>query len=157
MYSAVWRDIVTILYSPLQTTITDIQAQMEAHTQRNDRLQEDNKELSGKLHTMLEQYEKREEVGTVCCRPTLLSAVCLYERWCLLQHYQTLMKKRDLEGQLYEAKLGQLQMIVEKEQEKYAEEKKMVSCRFSFTYGMLVWLFFLISMTHTAAGEADSE
>ena len=48
--------------SRFQTTITDIQTQMEAHSKRNDKLQEDNKELSQKLHTLLEQYEKREEV-----------------------------------------------------------------------------------------------
>ena len=49
--------------SRFQTTITDIQTQMEAHSKRNDKLQEDNKELSQKLHTLLEQYEKREEVS----------------------------------------------------------------------------------------------
>lgn len=48
----------------LQTTIGDIQTQMEAHSKRNDRLQEDNKELSSKLSSLLEQYEKREEVTT---------------------------------------------------------------------------------------------
>lgn len=102
---------------------------METHAQRNDRLQDDNKELSAKLHTMLEQYEKREEVWLLILVSVYICSFLWEVIWSLLmllQHYQTLMKKRDLETQLYEAKLGQLQMIIEKEQEKYAEEKKMV-------------------------------
>lgn len=55
---------VTLFVIFLQNTITDIQSQMESHTKRNDKLQEDNKELSSKLHSLLEQYEKREEVKT---------------------------------------------------------------------------------------------
>lgn len=77
---------------------------MEVHSKRNDKLQEDNKELSGKLHTLLEQYEKREE------------------------HIQKLLQQKELEGQLLEAKLSQAQLMVEKEQEKSAAEKQMVSC-----------------------------
>lgn len=85
-----------------QTTITDIQEQMESHTKRNDKLQADNRELTTKLHTLLEQYEKREE------------------------HIQKLMKQKELESQLLETKLSQCQLMMEKEQEKTVEEKKMV-------------------------------
>ena len=49
----------------MQSTIGDIQTQMEAHSKRNDKLQEDNKELSSKLSALLEQYEKREEVRSL--------------------------------------------------------------------------------------------
>ncbi|XP_067946250.1 alpha-taxilin-like [Watersipora subatra] len=85
-----------------QTTIGDIQSQMESHSKRNDKLQEDNKELSGKLGSLLEQYEKREE------------------------HIQKLLHQKELETQLLEAKLGQCQLMVEKEQEKGGAEKQML-------------------------------
>lgn len=56
----------------LQTTINEIQQQMNDHYQKNTSLREENLELANKLKGLIEQYELREEV-------------CLSDKfWCFL-------------------------------------------------------------------------
>jgi len=45
-----------------QTTINDIQQQMNEHYQKNTTLREENVELTTKLKGLIEQYELREQV-----------------------------------------------------------------------------------------------
>ena len=47
-----------------QTTIGEIQQQMQDHHERNTKLREENQELAGKLKKFIEQYETREKVCT---------------------------------------------------------------------------------------------
>ena len=51
---------------------------------------------------------------------------CSFMAYNIWQHIQKLLHQKELEGQLLEAKLSQCQLMVEKEQEKSAAEKKMV-------------------------------
>ena len=46
-----------------QTTINDIQQQMNEHYQKNTTLREENMELTTKLKGLIEQYELREQVS----------------------------------------------------------------------------------------------
>lgn len=45
-----------------QSTLTDIQAQIEEHSNRNSKLCQENSILAEKLNNIIHQYEKREEV-----------------------------------------------------------------------------------------------
>lgn len=45
-----------------QSTLNDIQTQMEQHNERNASLRQENGELAGKLKKLYEQYKQREEV-----------------------------------------------------------------------------------------------
>lgn len=47
-----------------QSTLVDIQSQIEQHSNRNNKLCQENSELASKLKTIIEQYERREEVST---------------------------------------------------------------------------------------------
>lgn len=47
-----------------QSTLVDIQSQIEQHSNRNNKLCQENSELASKLKTIIEQYERREEVQT---------------------------------------------------------------------------------------------
>lgn len=47
-----------------QSTLVDIQSQIEQHSNRNNKLCQENSELASKLKTIIEQYERREEVPT---------------------------------------------------------------------------------------------
>lgn len=47
-----------------QSTLVDIQAQIEQHSSRNNKLCHENSELGSKLKTLVEQYERREKVHT---------------------------------------------------------------------------------------------
>jgi len=46
-----------------QTTINEIQQQMNDHYQKNSALREENIELTNKLKGLIEQYELREQVS----------------------------------------------------------------------------------------------
>ena len=48
-----------------QSTINDIQSQMNEHYQKNTKLREENIELANKLKSLIEQYELREQVRTI--------------------------------------------------------------------------------------------
>lgn len=50
--------------SHFQNTVVDIQAQIEHHSNRNNKLCQENSELTNKLTSIIQQYEKREEVHT---------------------------------------------------------------------------------------------
>lgn len=47
-----------------QSTLTDIQAQIEQQSERNMKLCQENTELAEKLKSIIDQYELREEVRT---------------------------------------------------------------------------------------------
>lgn len=47
-----------------QSTLVDIQNQIEQHSNRNNKLCQENSELASKLKTIIEQYERREQVLT---------------------------------------------------------------------------------------------
>ena len=90
-------------YIPLrQTTIGEIQTQMTENHEKNVKLREENHDLAGKLKKFLEQHELRE------------------------QQMEKLVKHRDLENQLAEAKLQQAAAILKEEQEKHLKEKELV-------------------------------
>ncbi|XP_064602144.1 alpha-taxilin-like isoform X2 [Liolophura sinensis] len=85
-----------------QSTIAEIQTQMQENHERNIKLKEENIELGHKLKSLVEQYEAREE------------------------HIEKLMKHKDLENQLHEAKMQQAQCLLAKEQEQNRKEREMV-------------------------------
>lgn len=51
---------------PPQSTIAEIQTQMQENHERNIKLKEENIELGHKLKSLVEQYEAREEVSISC-------------------------------------------------------------------------------------------
>ncbi|KAG9347532.1 hypothetical protein JZ751_005100 [Albula glossodonta] len=58
-----------------QSTLTDIQAQIEEHSNRNTKLCQENGALAEKLQSIINQYEQREEVQCPCTsQPDLCSA-----------------------------------------------------------------------------------
>ncbi|XP_030628060.1 alpha-taxilin [Chanos chanos] len=86
--------------SHFQTTLVDIQAQIEQHSNRNNKLCKENSELADKLKTIIEQYEKREE------------------------SLEKIFKQRDLQQKLSDAKLEQAQMLLREAEEKHKREKE---------------------------------
>lgn len=52
----------TEITARFQNTVIDIQAQIEQHSNRNNKLCQENTELATKLTSIIQQYEKREEV-----------------------------------------------------------------------------------------------
>uniref|UniRef100_A0A3B5KK21 Uncharacterized protein n=1 Tax=Xiphophorus couchianus TaxID=32473 RepID=A0A3B5KK21_9TELE len=76
-----------------QETLTEIQAQIELHSGRNDKLRQENANLTDKLEGLMSQYERREEVrggGThpdvhtgklFLWRSTLRSSTSFRQRW----------------------------------------------------------------------------
>jgi uncharacterized coiled-coil DUF342 family protein len=85
-----------------QTTINEIQQQMNEHYQRNSTLREENLELTNKLKGLIEQYELRE------------------------QHIEKVLKHKDLESQLYDAKLAQATLQLTEEKERNLQEKQQL-------------------------------
>jgi len=51
------------MFVMLQTTIGEIQTQMQENHERNKQLREENFDLAGKLKKFIEQSEAREQVG----------------------------------------------------------------------------------------------
>ena len=87
--------IITILVFPfiLQTTINDIQQQMNDHYAKNQKLREENVELANKLKSLIEQYELREKVMIPCSARTI-SVNSHWNMGPLLLHLYT--KDKDL-------------------------------------------------------------
>lgn len=83
-----------------QSTISEIQAQMNDHYTKNTKLREENLDLANKLKGLIEQYEQRE------------------------QHIEKVLKHKDLEGQLAEARLQQVNLQLKEEHEKNIVEKQ---------------------------------
>ncbi|XP_017276518.1 alpha-taxilin [Kryptolebias marmoratus] len=85
--------------SHFQSTLNDIQAQMEQHNERNASLRQENAELGEKLKKLYEQYKLREE------------------------HIDKVVKHKDLQQQLVDAKLHQAQELLKESEERHDREK----------------------------------
>ncbi|XP_008820355.1 beta-taxilin [Nannospalax galili] len=86
--------------SHFQTTLTDIQAQIEQQSERNMKLCQENTELAEKLKSIIDQYELREE------------------------HLDKIFKHRDLQQKLVDAKLEQAQEMMKEAEEQHKREKE---------------------------------
>ncbi|XP_034456169.1 alpha-taxilin [Hippoglossus hippoglossus] len=85
--------------SHFQVTLNDIQSQMEQHNERNASLRQENTELAEKLKKLYEQYKLREE------------------------HIDKVVKHKDLQQQLVDAKLHQAQELLKESEERHDREK----------------------------------
>ncbi|KAK3863263.1 hypothetical protein Pcinc_030943 [Petrolisthes cinctipes] len=81
-------------------TISEISTQMKENTDKNSKLRDENKDMEGRLQDLRKQYEAREA------------------------HVEKLLKQRDLQCQLAEAKIAKLQIEMTEEKEKMLMEKK---------------------------------
>ncbi|XP_024146936.1 beta-taxilin isoform X2 [Oryzias melastigma] len=86
--------------SHFQDMLTEIQAQIEQHSARNDKLCRENSNLSDKLESLMNQCERREE------------------------SLEKINKHRDLQHQLTEAKLQQANAQLAEAEEKHKREKE---------------------------------
>ncbi|KAF3831967.1 hypothetical protein GH733_000779 [Mirounga leonina] len=86
--------------SHFQTTLTDIQAQIEQQSERNMKLCQENTELAEKLKSIIDQYELREE------------------------HLDKIFKHRELQQKLVDAKLEQAQEMMKEAEERHKREKE---------------------------------
>ncbi|XP_042524460.1 beta-taxilin [Dipodomys spectabilis] len=86
--------------SHFQTTLTDIQAQIEQQSERNMKLCQENTELAEKLKSIIDQYELREE------------------------HLDRIFKHRELQQKLVDAKLEQAQELMKEAEERHSREKE---------------------------------
>ncbi|XP_029801372.1 beta-taxilin isoform X2 [Suricata suricatta] len=86
--------------SHFQTTLTDIQAQIEQQSERNMKLCQENTELAEKLKSIIDQYELREE------------------------HLDKIFKHRELQQKLVDAKLEQAQEMMKEAEERHQREKE---------------------------------
>nr|XP_020030068.1 beta-taxilin isoform X2 [Castor canadensis] len=86
--------------SHFQTTLTDIQAQIEQQSERNMKLCQENTELAEKLKSIIDQYELREE------------------------HLDKIFKHRELQQKLVDAKLEQAQEMMKEAEEQHNREKE---------------------------------
>ncbi|XP_037099881.1 gamma-taxilin isoform X1 [Syngnathus acus] len=83
-----------------QTSLTEIQAQIQQHSARNEKLCEDNAKLSQKMNSLLEQCQRREE------------------------SLEKINHHRDLQQQLTSAKLDQANALLADAQQKHQREKE---------------------------------
>ncbi|XP_039178684.1 beta-taxilin isoform X2 [Crotalus tigris] len=83
-----------------QSTLNDIQAQIEQQSERNMKLCQENTELAEKLKSIIDQYEVREE------------------------HLDKIFKHRELHQKLVDAKLEQSQEVMKEAEEKHQREKE---------------------------------
>ncbi|XP_023488939.2 beta-taxilin isoform X2 [Equus caballus] len=83
-----------------QSTLTDIQAQIEQQSERNMKLCQENTELAEKLKSIIDQYELREE------------------------HLDKIFKHRELQQKLVDAKLEQAQEMMQEAEERHKQEKE---------------------------------
>ncbi|XP_023266845.1 beta-taxilin-like isoform X2 [Seriola lalandi dorsalis] len=86
--------------SHFQKTLTEIQAQIEQHSTRNDKLCSENANLTDKLESLMNQCELREE------------------------SLEKINKHRDLQHKLTEAKLQQANALLAEAEEKHKREKE---------------------------------
>ncbi|KAJ8291168.1 hypothetical protein GJAV_G00022190 [Gymnothorax javanicus] len=82
-----------------QSTLTDIQAQIEEHSERNTKLCKENSDLAEKLKGLIDQYDKREA------------------------NLEKVFKHRDLQQKLAETKLEQANVLLQDSEEKHRIEK----------------------------------
>ncbi|XP_021178107.2 beta-taxilin isoform X2 [Fundulus heteroclitus] len=83
-----------------QEMLTEIQAQIEQHSSRNDRLCQENTNLTHKLESLMSQYERREE------------------------SLEKINKHQDLQHKLTEARLQQTNALLTEAEEKHKREKE---------------------------------
>ncbi|XP_017349295.2 beta-taxilin isoform X2 [Ictalurus punctatus] len=86
--------------SHFQNTVVDIQAQIEHHSNRNNKLCQENSELTNKLTSIIQQYEKREE------------------------SLEKIFQQKNLQQQLSDAKLEEANMRLKEAEEKHTREKE---------------------------------
>lgn len=102
---------------------------MEQHNERNASLRHENGELAEKLKKLYEQYKLREEVrGAVSQTPGPVRLPCFW--WLifvnLVQHIDKVVKQKDLQQQLVDAKLHQAQELLKESEERHNREKEFV-------------------------------
>lgn len=85
-----------------QSTLSDIQAQIEEHSNRNTKLCKENSDLAEKLKGLISQYDQREA------------------------NLEKVFKHRDLQQKLLETKLAQANMIMKDAEEKHKIEKELL-------------------------------
>uniref|UniRef100_V9KIP2 Muscle-derived protein 77 n=1 Tax=Callorhinchus milii TaxID=7868 RepID=V9KIP2_CALMI len=83
-----------------QEMLTDIQGQIEQHSERNTKLCEENTDLASKLQAIIGQYEERE------------------------QHFDKMVKHRELQQQLVDTKLKHAEEIMRATEERHKQEKE---------------------------------
>ncbi|NXG21754.1 TXLNB protein, partial [Grallaria varia] len=83
-----------------QSTLSEIQAQIEQQSERNMKLCQENTELAEKLKSIIDQYELREE------------------------HLDKIFKHRELQQKLVDAKLEQSQEMMKEAEERHQKEKE---------------------------------
>ncbi|RXM30906.1 Beta-taxilin [Acipenser ruthenus] len=86
-----------------QNTLIDIQSQIEQHSDRNNKLCQENSDLAEKLKGILDQYEQREE------------------------HLNKIFKHRDLQQQLVDAKLEQANVMLKEAEDCHQREKEYLT------------------------------
>ncbi|KAI5618945.1 taxilin beta b isoform 1 [Silurus asotus] len=82
-----------------QNTLTDIQAQIEEHSNRNNKLCQENSDLAEKLKSLIAKYDQREA------------------------NLEKVFKHRDLQQKLLETKLAQANALLKEAQEKHKMER----------------------------------
>jgi len=82
-----------------QTTFNEISSMMQDNNQKSSKLREENMELATKLKSLVDQYEMRE------------------------QQVENLVKHKEIEAQLAEAKLAKANVLMNEEKEKFIQEK----------------------------------
>ncbi|XP_039638610.1 beta-taxilin-like isoform X1 [Perca fluviatilis] len=90
----------TEMTNHFQRTLTEIQAQIEQHSSRNDKLCHENSSLTDKLENLMSQCEMREE------------------------SLEKINKHRELQQKLTEAKLKQANALLTEAEEKHKREKE---------------------------------
>ncbi|XP_051579082.1 beta-taxilin-like [Myxocyprinus asiaticus] len=83
-----------------QSTLTDIQAQIEEHSSRNNKLCQENSDLAEKLKDLISKYDQREA------------------------NLEKVFKHRDLQQKLLETKLTQANLMLKDSEERHKREKE---------------------------------
>uniref|UniRef100_A0A671SNX1 Beta-taxilin-like n=2 Tax=Sinocyclocheilus anshuiensis TaxID=1608454 RepID=A0A671SNX1_9TELE len=83
-----------------QSTLTDIQAQIEEHSSRNNKLCQENNDLAEKLKDLISKYDQREA------------------------NLEKVFKHRDLQQKLLETKLTKANMMLKEAEERHKLEKE---------------------------------
>ena len=108
------------------TTLGEISNLMEENTAKNTKLREENQDMASRLKDLIVQMEARENV-------CLNSIIDLMERFTfifILQHVEKVLKQKELEVQLADAKLAKLQIEkTEKEEILLCEKKKLLEVK----------------------------
>lgn len=85
-----------------QSTLSDIQAQIEEHSTRNTKLCQENSDLAEKLKGLISQYDQREA------------------------NLEKVFKHNDLTKKLLETKLNQANMVIKELEEKHKMERELL-------------------------------